>query len=520
MLRHPFRTATALLTTIICTGLFILSPLQVQRVYATETHKIGENLATYVDDVPAGTIRTIHYDYAYNRYLSLRDLAVLLNGTSKSFGINYTDKTFHILPGETYAAVGGENEPFVLPAPVDASYAGDPADEDPEEGAATGGETQEEAPFEYVTQNMSSGNLFRNDAPLKYFSFTGDNAAGKPDVFVSITDLAMILDLQMYLQQDTLYIQTGESFRADLDAWAKEGLYQETYSALIGDATTGEIYQSHMADLSVPIASTSKLMTYLCVMDAVTEGAIGLDDPVFISEKAAALSQTGDGVIKMKPGDMATVEELLYGLLLPSSNESALALAEYVCGSEEAFVARMNETAQALGLTDATFFYNPNGLPIYANSVAATKMQNHMSARDMFTLVTHILSTYPQILRITSQKEARLDSFELTVKNSNPLLYNMDGVRGLKTGTTIMSGACLVSVLEAADPQGNPHLLVAMEFGGEDSTVRTTLSQLLLTYGKQRLNGETSEGSGTAPLSQIPANAEALIRAVIANMPD
>ncbi|MCR4588372.1 MAG: serine hydrolase [Lachnospiraceae bacterium] len=465
----------------------ILSPLQIQPVYATETHTLGENLTVYVDDHAPGIVRTLHYEYANNRYLSLRDLGALLTGSAGSFSLSLSGKQFDLTTGVAYTPAGGENTPF-------------------------------EEPLEYATKDLSSMNLNVNGEAVKYYTFMGTNAAGNTDCFVSITDLPLILDIQMWIRDDALFINTGEAFQVDLPTWAQEGFFQEVYSALTGDASTGDIYYSYMAALSVPVASTSKLMTLLCIMDAINAGTISITDTVVISEKAAALSQTEDGVIKMEAGMTCMVEELLYGLMLPSSNECALALAEHLCGSEEAFVTLMNSTAVSLGLSEGTIFYNPNGLPAYSDSVAATKMQNHMTASDMFLLVRHLLTTYPQVIRITSQKEQDLPSFELTVKNTNPLLYNMKDVIGLKTGTTNMAGACLVSAMEVVDNEGNPHMLIAMEFGGEDNTVRTTMSQLLLTYARQVLLTGNAGGSELTPLTTLPASAEELIRLVVRSM--
>ncbi len=253
-------------------------------------------------------------------------------------------------------------------------------------------------------------------------------------------------------------------------------------------------------------------------MDALNEGSVTTNDRVTISANAASLSRTADGVITMDPGEKANLLELLYALLLPSSNESALALAEHVAGSEEAFVERMNEKARKLGLSEATYFYNCNGLPKFTDSVAASKIQNHMSARDMFIMVSALLEQYPQVLEITSTKEKELTSFNRVVKNTNALLYNMPGVVGLKTGTTNASGASLVSAAKMEDTKGNPHIIVAIEFGAEDGASRNTLSQLILRYGCQEFisNPNAAPEKEEAPLSKQ----EALIRSILEDLGD
>ena len=216
----------------------------------------------------------------------------------------------------------------------------------------------------------------------------------------------------------------------------------------------------------------------------------------------------------MQEGKEAPVRELLNGMLLPSSNECALTLAETVAGSEEAFVERMNAKAKLLGLSEATVFYNCHGLPTYTENLSTSKIQNRMSAADMFRLVCHILKTYPEIREITSQKTAHLPSFSRDVKNTNPLLHNLPGCFGLKTGTTNMSGACLVSAMDATAPDGSVQQLVAVEFGAEDSLVRATVSHELLLYGKQCLEA----GEQPPEEAHMPTDAEELVTEALKNL--
>ena len=169
--------------------------------------------------------------------------------------------------------------------------------------------------------------------------------------------------------------------------------------------------------------------------------------------------------------------------LLPSSNECALSLAEVVAGSEETFVRQMNEKAQELGLSQAVFF-NSHGLPSYTEDPVPAKRQNRMSAEDMFRLVSYILRVYPQITDYTSLQEATLESIDLEVRNSNPLLRNMPEVTGLKTGTTNKAGACLVTSLTAGDGAA-AHDLVVVVLGTEDSVERGRVSGLLARYALQ-----------------------------------
>jgi D-alanyl-D-alanine carboxypeptidase len=440
-----------------------------------------ENLSLSVDGAEGRTVRALHYSYQNNRYVSLRDMAAALIGTPRRFALHVSRDQISITTGTDYTPVGGENEPF-----PDASY-------------STG----------YLALNP----LELDGRPLRYLSFLGTNAAGQLDCFMRLTDLAMQLDLSLRVSAGSMALDSAAGYHIDLDTLEEEGFYYEIHSALVGDATTGLVYTAWEPLLSVPIASTTKLMSFIVIMDAARDGEIRLDDTVTIPEEAVRLSRTPDGTVYMETGWETTVPELLYGMLLPSSNECALALAIHVAGSEDAFVARMNRKARALNLSDSAVFYNCHGLPVYTDNLAATKVQNRMSANDMFKLVCYLLRTYPDVTRITSRKSAELPSLHTSVANTNSLLYNLPGVVGLKTGTTNRSGSCLVAAMEVTDSEGNAHTLVSIEYGAEDSATRTTLSEELLRYGLQCLR--ENPALAEAPPRMIPADAEALIRMVL-----
>ena len=272
---------------------------------------------------------------------------------------------------------------------------------------------------------------------------------------------------------------------------------------LVGDATTGEIYYRYQSDTPFPIASTSKLMTCLLTMDAISAGQINLGDSVTISGAAEKLSASGDGVIPLEAGTQITVHDLLLGALLPSSNECALCLAEAVAGSEEVFVGMMNQKALDLGLSQAIFF-NSNGLPSYTEEPVPSKRQNRMSAEDMFRLVSYLLRVYPQITDITSLKSATLETLGVEVRNTNPLLYNLPEATGMKTGTTNKAGACLITSL-AVDDGIMEHDLVVIVLGTEDSIERGRVSGLLARFALYAFY-TGMENQETGADNQIPGN--------------
>jgi len=401
-------------------------------------------------------IRTIHQYYDDNEYVSLRDMASALNGTGAQFNVTISKNSIVMTTGAAYSAVGVENDYF-------------------------DGNTRAQSEPEY---NRLRNSFTLNGYNNYYYTFIYEIDNGIYDCYMYLTDLVLILEKEFWTSGDVLYINPDSKLVLNMQQLENEDFFSGTNTVLIGDATTGEVYYSYKGDISAAMASTTKLMTYLVVMDAVTSGQISLNDTVSVSENVNRLSYAVDGVIRMPVGQNVSVSDLLGGMLLPSSNECALALAEHTAGTEEAFVNRMNSTASKIGLSDATRFYNCNGLPTYTDTAFESKIQNRISSNDMFKLVSYILAVYPQITDITSKTSLSLSTLGRTVYNTNPMLYNMQGVVGMKTGTTNKAGCCLVSALQIQGSDG-VHTLVAIEFGAEDVVTRNYISKTLLMYGKQ-----------------------------------
>lgn len=418
----------------------------------TLEHKILENLQLVVDGKQAVTVRTFHYSYENNRFVSIRDLAFGMSGSERKFNLTILDGILNIYTNEQYEPVGGEDTPFS------------------EQGT-------------FRTDSYKRVQMTFDGAERRYYGFFGFNSEGKQDCFLNLTDLAMMMDLSLKILDGILYIDTSGHYEYEL----QEASFFDTHAAIVGDADTGEIFASWEPDTSVPIASTTKLMTYIIVMDSVEKGLVTLDDMVTITKEAEIMSRSDDGEIEMTAGTLIPLKELLYGMLLPSSNECAYSLAVHVAGSEAAFVKMMHQKAVDLGLSDKVRFFNCHGLPTFTEGAFTTKLQNRMTASDMFKVVRHIMATYPQITNITSVKSIHLDALDATVKNTNPLLYNVPEVVGLKTGTTDMARNCLVALMRTEGRDGKVHNLVAIQFGAEDESVRISFSEQLIRYAKQRL---------------------------------
>lgn len=464
-------SAVILSVMLVCSGLPI-------RAYAS--FEIPGVCKVQADTGASRTVKTLDYSYDNNTYFSLRDIATICNNTDKSFSLEITKNTVSMVLGNTYAPVGVENTPWEDDVNPDIAL---------------------------------RRNEFKvNEEIVYYYTLIMKLPSDYYDCFMMAADLAMILDVDITVPEaGSLQIHTQEPFSVSPVFLEESGYFYGVNSVLIGDATTGKIYYQYQADTAYPIASITKLMTCLLVMDAISDGQITVKDRVIISDAAQALSVSSDGIIPLEAGQQITVQELLLGTLLPSSNECALSLAEAVAGTEKDFVKMMNRKAQELGLSQAVF-YNSHGLPSYTEDPVPAKRQNRMSAEDMFRLASYILKVYPQITDITSLQSATIESLDLEVRNSNPLLHNMPEVTGLKTGTTNKAGACLVTSLTADD--GNmEHDLVVVVLGTEDSIERGRVSGLLARYALQVFNAGIEweeEASGQAS-GNLPTHAEAAV---------
>ena len=448
--------SAALAAGILC----VLIAVMMQADSVTASTRMPENLTITVNGTQMGTLRALNAGYDNNVYISLRDTAVFLSGTPAQFNPDITGGSINIVTGEPYSdelGHAGFTEEQLAQAP-----GGDPG----------------------------SSVLMVNGEDRRYSTFILD-VGGAYDCFISPMDLAMILDTEIETPSDgNISIDTSGGFTINPARMESFDYFDGFNTVVVGDATTGEIFYGYDYEQPYPIASTTKLMTYLLTMDAAASGKISLEDKVVISQKAADLSATSDGFVALSAGWEVPVSELILGALLPSSNECALALAEYVGGSEEKFVEMMNEKAASLGLKTAVF-RNPNGLPIYSETVIPAKTQNKMSGYDMFRMCAHILNTYPQIKEITSLKTAKMETLNKDLKNTNGLLYNIPEVNGLKTGTTDKSGACLITSLTVQADDG-PHDLVVVALGAENSQARIQVSELMARYGMKVLKGEAA----------------------------
>ena len=262
-------------------------------------------------------------------------------------------------------------------------------------------------------------------------------------------------------------------------------------SAILMEANTGRVIYEQNPDEALPPASVTKVMTLLLVMEAIEDGKIKLDDTVTVSERAASM---GGSQIFLEVGEEMSVEDMLKSVIIASANDAACALAEFVAGSEAAFVKAMNDRASELGMTN-TRFENTNGLDDTAT--------NHLtSARDI-AIMSRELIKYDKILEYsgTWMDTVRNGLFGLT--NTNRLVRYYNGCTGLKTGSTSKAGFC-VSATAVRDGVS----LICVIMGAESGDERNKAAASLLDWGFANYGVYRHEAQSLEPIRVVGGTAD------------
>jgi len=255
---------------------------------------------------------------------------------------------------------------------------------------------------------------------------------------------------------------------AALDASSPVTLTGDFKSAIVVDAETGLVLVAANENKRRQPASMLKMMTELLVLEHVAEGDLKLEDPVKVSAKA---SNMGGSQVYLKHGEVFTVEELLHALAIHSANDAAVALAEHLAGSTDAFIDLMNMKAKELGLTN-TEFHTVHGLP------PGWRQEPDMTtALDMAHLGRELVE-HPLALVWASTKTAPFRDGKFTLYNPNKLVGNYRGLDGLKTGYTGPAGFCVTAT---AIQKGKR--LISVVMGCTTDKARATETTRLLTYG-------------------------------------
>lgn len=255
-------------------------------------------------------------------------------------------------------------------------------------------------------------------------------------------------------------------------------------AALLMDPYSGRVFLEHNVDEPLPVASISKLMTLVLILEGVERGELQLESIITASPYAASKRGTR---IWLEAGEQFTLEELLYATAVGSANDAAVAVAEYIADSEEAFVELMNARAKELGLSQ-TVFVNCTGLPVEVGQ------PNTMSARDVAVLARHAMQV-PGLMEYVSTYEytMRPKTTKIPVLwNANKLLRRYYGVDGMKTGFTTEAGYCI-----AATAQRDNLRLLAVTLGHKTEEDREQEARALLDYGFRKYQSVLLYSQGT-----------------------
>lgn len=234
------------------------------------------------------------------------------------------------------------------------------------------------------------------------------------------------------------------------------------------DAKTGEVLVEHNADLPLPPASLTKMMTSYVLAGELAAGRVKPDDQVIVSENAWSQNPLfkGSSLMWIEPGKPVTVDELHRGIVIASGNDATVAVAEHIGGSESVFADMMNRQARELGMHD-TWYVNSHGLP---------DAQHLTTARDLATLSRAIILDYPEDYALYKERDFTYNG--IRQYNRNSLLAQDSSVDGLKTGYTEEAGYCLVTSAKRRDMR-----LISVIMGTDSKRARAAESRSLLNYG-------------------------------------
>lgn len=257
-------------------------------------------------------------------------------------------------------------------------------------------------------------------------------------------------------------------------------------AAVLMEAHTGKILYSKNAAQPLPPASLTKIMTLLLTMEEIDQGLISLDTVVTTSSKAW---KTGGSTMFLNVGQQVTVEQLLKGIAIVSANDACVAIAEHLCGSEAAFVQKMNQRAAELGLEHSHFM----------NSHGMHHADHYMSTLDIARLAAYFVKNHPEAAALQTEEEFTFNGIQQF--NRNPLLGRFPGADGIKTGCTPEAGFCLAG----SSTQNEMHL-IAIVMNCPDEETRLEDSEVLLNYGFRQYELATiasaEEVLATAPVKK------------------
>ncbi len=253
-------------------------------------------------------------------------------------------------------------------------------------------------------------------------------------------------------------------------------------SIILVEETTGRVLYERDADVQMPPASITKIMTLLLTMEAMEQGKFSLDTMVTCSKHAASM---GGSQIWLEEGEQMSVDDIIKAVCIKSANDAAVVLAELVGGSEEVFASMMNERAKQLGMTK-THFVNASGLDA----------SGHLSTARDISLMSRALMRHDKIFEYTKIWMDTLRGGQTELVNTNKLIRYYNGATGLKTGTTDGAGSCL-----SATAERDGLSLIGVVMGFENSKLRNAAAKKLLDFGFANFKIVTPDKSEDIPES-------------------
>ena len=245
-------------------------------------------------------------------------------------------------------------------------------------------------------------------------------------------------------------------------------------SWLLLDATSGQVIASQEPNMRIEPASLTKVMTAYLAFSAIKDKKLDVNQMVNVSVRAWKVDASSSKMF-VEPNKPVSINDLLYGLMVQSGNDAAIALAEAVAGDEAAFVVLMNREAERMGMR-STHFANPHGLP---------SPENYSTAQDLSTLAAHVIADYPEFYKIDSVKSFTYNNIKQP--NRNRLLWLDPTVDGMKTGHTEGAGFCMIASAKRPNGTGERRL-ISVVLGTSSDAMRTSESQKLLNWGFQNFD--------------------------------
>ena len=264
-----------------------------------------------------------------------------------------------------------------------------------------------------------------------------------------------------------------------------EGLELTAPSAVLMEASTGRVLFEKDPHAVRSCASITKVMTLCLVFEAIDSGRLSLDQTLTASAHAASM---GGSDIWLEEGEAMSVDDLIKATVIMSANDAAVVLAEAVSGSEEAFVAQMNEKAQQLGMND-TVFKNCNGLD----------EEGHVTSAYDVALMSRELICHEKVFDYTLTWMDSVRGGETQLVNTNKLIRSYQGITGLKTGTTGQAGSCITATAERSGLS-----LIAVVLGADSTDHRFQDAAALLDYGFAGWKATVPEAPTLEPVRMAP----------------